>query len=169
VAAQKAALADRTPYDTGKRSEPKVWTKSHIEDDDDYGKVDFENDEGGTLATLYIEKDEDGTYALRGDANEPLKVEIETDEDPLDPVLIQPSEALKTKVRDTIEELYSPYEREEATVYWQEGQALILVPGEKHVRKQQIIMVHEPGYPYADIDSAIVKGWESGVQRTRID
>ena len=72
--------ADRTPYDTGKRSEPMVWTKSHIQSDDDYGKVDFEDDAGGTLATLYIEQDPDGTYALRGYANEPLKVEIEMEE-----------------------------------------------------------------------------------------
>lgn len=72
--------ADRTPYDTGKRSEPKVWTKSHFESDEDYGKVDFENDEGGTIATLYIEQEADGSYTLKGYANEALKIEIEVDE-----------------------------------------------------------------------------------------
>jgi hypothetical protein len=73
-------MSKRTPYDTGKRSEPKLWTKGHIEDDDDYGKVDFEDDAGGTLATLYIEKDGDG-YVLRGYHNEPLKVEIDDQSD----------------------------------------------------------------------------------------
>ena len=57
-------MSNRTPYDTGKRSEPKVWTSGHIEDDDDYGKVDFEDDAGGTLATLYIEQ-EDGGAVLK--------------------------------------------------------------------------------------------------------
>jgi hypothetical protein len=71
----------RTPYDTGKRSEPKVWTERHIEDEGDYGKVDFEDDAGGTVATLYIEKDDDGIYVLRGYANERLKVEIEQNEE----------------------------------------------------------------------------------------
>jgi hypothetical protein len=70
-------MTQRTPYDTGKRSEPKVWTSGHIEDDDDYGKVDFEDDAGGTLATLYIEQEADRSYTLRGYTNEPLKVEID--------------------------------------------------------------------------------------------
>lgn len=69
-----------TPYDTGKRAEPKVWTRSHIEDDDDYGKVDFDTDSDYTVATLYIEKDADGTFALRGYSNEPLKIEVDINE-----------------------------------------------------------------------------------------
>lgn len=77
-------MSKRTPYDTGKRSEPKVWTKGHIESDEDYGKVDFEDDAGGTIATLYIEQGEDGTYTLRGHTNQPLKLDIEAN-DPSDP------------------------------------------------------------------------------------
>jgi hypothetical protein len=69
-------MSRRTPYDTGKRSEPKAWTLRHMDDDDDYGKVDFEDDAGGTLATLYIEQDEDG-WVLKGYTNEPLRVEID--------------------------------------------------------------------------------------------
>lgn len=156
-----------TPYDTGKRAEPKVWEDRHIEDDDDYGKVDFNTDEDYTIATLHIEQGDDGSFTLSGNANEVLKLDIDfnTVEQP---TFIQPSDALRAKVQATIADLYSPYEREEAEVYWQEGQALILVPGEKHVRKQQIIMVHEPG-SFSDVNSAIVKDWETGVQRTRID
>lgn len=75
-------MSNRTPYDTGKRSEPKVWTSGHIEDDDDYGKVDFEDDAGGTLATLYIEQSEDRShYTLKGYTNEPLTVEIDDQSD----------------------------------------------------------------------------------------
>ncbi|MGZ4659676.1 MAG: hypothetical protein ACXVYB_00185 [Arthrobacter sp.] len=75
-------MSKRTPYDTGKRSEPKVWTSAHIEDDDDYGKVDFEDDAGGTLATLYIEQSDDRTtYTLKGFTNESLKIDIDSDED----------------------------------------------------------------------------------------
>lgn len=69
--------ADLTPYDTGKRLEPRQWEKRHFEDADDYGKVDFDNEESATIATLYIEREADGSYTLRGYTNEPLKVEIE--------------------------------------------------------------------------------------------
>lgn len=164
-------MSKLTPYDTGTRAEPKVWLADHRESDEDYGKVDFNDSEDYTIATLHIEKAEGGGgYTLSGYSNEVLKVDIDFNVfDELQPVFIQPSEALQAKVREVIDGLYSPYEREEAETYWQDGKALILVPGEKHVRKQQVIMVHEPGYPYADIDSAIVKGWETGVQRTRID
>jgi hypothetical protein len=69
-----------TPYDTGKRAEPKVWEERHRKDDDDFGKVDFNADSDYTIATLYIEQEEDGSYTLKGYANEALKVEIEVNE-----------------------------------------------------------------------------------------
>ena len=72
---------ERTPYDTGKRAEPRPWTAPHRESEDDYGKVDFEDDAGGTVATLYVEKDDDGSYVLRGYTNEPLRVEIDDQSD----------------------------------------------------------------------------------------
>jgi hypothetical protein len=77
-------MSKRTPYDTGKRSEPRPWTAPHRESDDDYGKVDFEDDAGGTIATLYIEQEDDRSYTLKGYTNEPLRVEIEQ-EDPEEP------------------------------------------------------------------------------------
>ena len=78
-AALRAAL---TPYDTGKRAEPKVWEKRHRESDDDFGKVDFNNEEDYTLATLYIERQaDDKGYVLKGYTNEPLKVEIDDQSD----------------------------------------------------------------------------------------
>jgi hypothetical protein len=81
VAAQQAAVANLTPYDKGTRAEPKVWEKRHRESDDDFGKVDFNAEDDYTIATLYIEKGEDGSYTLKGYANEPLKVEIEMEEE----------------------------------------------------------------------------------------
>jgi hypothetical protein len=72
-----------TPYDTGKRAEPKQWEKRHFEDEDDYGKVDFNADDDFTIATLYLERDPDGTYVVRGYTNESLRVEIESN-DPTD-------------------------------------------------------------------------------------
>jgi hypothetical protein len=65
-----------TPYDTGQRAEPKVWESRHRESDNDYGKVDFNAEDDATIATLYIERDKDGTYAIRGYTSEPLKIEI---------------------------------------------------------------------------------------------
>jgi hypothetical protein len=60
-----------TPYDTGKRGEPHPWEiapsllegMSPIERElevERYGKVDFDNDEGRTIATVWIERDELG-------------------------------------------------------------------------------------------------------------
>lgn len=77
LAAEAARRASLTPYDTGRRAEPKVWEARHRETADDFGKVDFDAEDDFTIATLYIERDADGTYALRGYMNHPLKVEIE--------------------------------------------------------------------------------------------
>lgn len=69
---------DVTPYDTGERLEPRVWKERHRESVDDYGKVDFNDDGDYTVATLYIERLGDDGYVLKGYANEPLRVEVET-------------------------------------------------------------------------------------------
>jgi hypothetical protein len=71
-----------TPYDTGERLAPIPWVQGEakrrgIAEKDDYGKVDFDDDESSTVATLWIEKGPDGTYVLKGYTNDPLKVEIE--------------------------------------------------------------------------------------------
>lgn len=57
-----------TPYDTGARLQPQVWVSADgrrpTEDDDDrYGKVDFDNDESATLGTVHAER-VDGTYVV---------------------------------------------------------------------------------------------------------
>ena len=53
-------MPNLTPYDTGVRLEPHAWIGSHLHTHDDYGKVDFENDESATEITLYIERADDG-------------------------------------------------------------------------------------------------------------
>lgn len=50
-----------------------------LKPEDDYGRVDFDDEESSTVATLYIQKLEDGSYALRGHTNVPLKIEIQGD------------------------------------------------------------------------------------------
>lgn len=53
-----------TPYDTGARCQPKVWPLHAGEDNEDrYGKVDFDNDESATVTTVYVESGDDG-YVL---------------------------------------------------------------------------------------------------------
>ena len=64
-----------TPYDTGSRAEPSTWTPSNSHlysmptDDrarilahhsDDFGKVDFDNPEGQTIATVWATPTADG-------------------------------------------------------------------------------------------------------------
>lgn len=52
-----------TPYDRGTRLEPRIWVKNGTTGtemprpalDDDYGRVDFDNDEGATDLTLYVD------------------------------------------------------------------------------------------------------------------
>lgn len=78
-----ALRAARTPYDTGNRLEPRPWTAPHRESEDDYGKVDFDAEDSFTVATLWIEKGDDGVYVLKGYINESLRVEIESN-DPTD-------------------------------------------------------------------------------------
>lgn len=69
-----------TPYDRGERLEPKPWVvhrRPVVYPDESYGRVDFDNDEAATVATLWIERREDGSYVLRGYNNEPLEVQID--------------------------------------------------------------------------------------------
>jgi hypothetical protein len=72
--------AGLTPYDRGERLEPKPWVRPVPlirREDEDYGKVDFDDDGDYTVATLWIERREDGSYVLKGYNNEPLEVEID--------------------------------------------------------------------------------------------
>ena len=43
-----------TLFDTGEALQPKPWPVSSMQDDDDWGKVDFDNDEKATELTLSI-------------------------------------------------------------------------------------------------------------------
>lgn len=157
-----------TPYDTGKSAEPKVWEKRHRESEDDFGKVDFNAEDDHTIATLAIKRGEDGGYTLTGYANEPLTVDIDFQGADEEPLIIQPTAALKSNVKDTITLLRTSYERDAAEVYWADNghRAMILVPGEKHVRKQLLINVTDVGE--GEDSSAYVKGWADGVRETRL-
>ena len=60
-------MAEPTPYDTGKRLEPHVWvrngrsgSKGHTRPakEEEYGRVDFDLDDGTTFLTLFIQPDQ---------------------------------------------------------------------------------------------------------------
>lgn len=163
-----------TPYDTGARLEPKPWHVQPLnlpkpEEADRYGRVDFDNDAGETVLTARIERNEDGeSYTLHAYVHGEEKVSIELTEEDQESLILQPSAALQEKVRQTIDELSTETERMASEVYWQQGQALILVGGETGYRKQQAIVVYEPECTYGVTMSAIVKGWANGVRDTRI-
>lgn len=51
-----------TPYDTGARLQPFAWREPR--EDEGYGNVDFDNDEGGTELTIHVSRNEDGTLTV---------------------------------------------------------------------------------------------------------
>lgn len=51
-----------TPYDTGAVAEPFIW--EHYGETDRYGRVDFDNDESSTVATVWASRNQDGSYTL---------------------------------------------------------------------------------------------------------
>lgn len=73
------------PYDSGYRLEPRVWVQNGVtgqEDPrpsipDDYGRVDFEDDEGNAAFTAWIQKTEAG-YILRVDEHQNVELAVET-------------------------------------------------------------------------------------------
>lgn len=67
-------MPDLTPYDTGERLEPHRW-RERPEAPEDYGKVDFEDDESATVATLHFERTETG-YRLVVECDQELDVQI---------------------------------------------------------------------------------------------
>jgi hypothetical protein len=153
-----------TPYDTGDRLEPNSWTARNQPKTsrEDYGKVDFDNEEGATALTLHATRNDDGdSYTLH---IENVSVGLAVVGDDSAPKMEVASKTLQEKVGETIAKLRTPYEQEIAEVYWNHRQAVIVVPGEKHVRKQQIILVADAGF----IMSAKAGGWHNGVRDTRI-
>ena len=74
-------MATLTPYDTGKRAEPHTWVTSTAgltaTNEDDFGKVDFDNDEGNTVATIWLELNEhSGQYIVHITKHAPLGLRI---------------------------------------------------------------------------------------------
>ena len=71
-------MSTLTPYDTGTRAEPRPWVNddqtagsdgSRRAEPDDYGRVDFDDDSGSTVATVYVENRQ-GRYVVVVDAHE---------------------------------------------------------------------------------------------------
>lgn len=59
-----------TPYETGERLEPELWNVYPVWQPDTYGtgegwgKVDFDDENATTHATIHGERNEDGTYTI---------------------------------------------------------------------------------------------------------
>lgn len=68
-----------TPYDRGVRGEPKVWphaTRKDLEsmspieleiEENRFGRVDFDDDEGATLLNVHVQREADGRIFLHVD------------------------------------------------------------------------------------------------------
>lgn len=72
-----------TPYETGERLEPELWNVHLVWQPDTYGtgegwgKVDFDDNNEITHATIYGERNDDGTYTIHIQGHIPgLKIEF---------------------------------------------------------------------------------------------
>lgn len=59
-----------TPYDTGARCEAHVWIPgdtpvSESCPAENFGKADFDDEEGWTVVTIWVEKSNDGTHCVK--------------------------------------------------------------------------------------------------------
>jgi hypothetical protein len=75
-------MSNLTPYDTGQRAEPKLWVTStqglgKTNDPDDWGKVDFESDSGETVAVVYMQLGDDGSYTLHVECWDDITIQRE--------------------------------------------------------------------------------------------
>lgn len=66
MAAEMREARKLTPYDTGERLFPDPWDldAGHLETGDDYGKVDFDTDEGSTVCTVHVERRPGGGWTV---------------------------------------------------------------------------------------------------------
>ena len=64
-----------TPYDTGQRAEPRVWTNAGDSldqfgpiargmEEDRYGRVDFDDENGDSLFTVWVDRNEQGARVV---------------------------------------------------------------------------------------------------------
>ena len=68
---QSVNQPELTPYNTGERCEPMLWQKNHTEvlaamrdEPGDIGNVDFDDDEGRTIVTVHVSRNDDGTHTV---------------------------------------------------------------------------------------------------------
>lgn len=161
-----------TPYDTGDKLQPHLWSVNRWETVvENFGKVDFETEEGTTALTVHAARNEDRNKG--GDASYTLHivnhgVDLAVESDEKDAVILAPSRALREAVLEVVNSLGTEIEKQEAEVFWSVHQAMVIVPGEEGVRKQQAIIVNETRERRIDIMSATVGPWSAGVKETRI-
>jgi hypothetical protein len=77
-------MPDLTPYDRGEVLQPDVWhpENASVAHDADYGKVDFDTDEGQTLLTVRAvpegpESDDDVELHITNHGDRPLRIFID--------------------------------------------------------------------------------------------
>ena len=78
-----------TPYDNGTRLKPHVWVRGDVAtpgglprrtEEDDYGRVDLDDDEGRTVLTLYVERTAEGYTLHVENLTDSLRIEVDHDE-----------------------------------------------------------------------------------------
>lgn len=96
-------MAEQTPYDTGERLEPHVWVTNGIvvpgghprfAEEGEYGRVDFDADDGTTVLTLHVQRADNGYRMVVDQHGEEYLHVVGANEPPMlvDPALQQDAE-----------------------------------------------------------------------------
>lgn len=153
--------AELTPYDTGERLEPRPWVQPGTQPKNlaAYGRVDFDNEESSTALTVFVDRDlgNHNSYTLHF---ENVNVELSL-----------ARRQFSANYCGTLQgsSAAGPTHHHRPTHEHRAGRSPGLlerpsgchrVPGEEHVRKQQVIMVTEG----RGVLSGKVGSWGNGVE-----
>lgn len=117
-----------SPYDHGTRLEPNPWVKNGVTGNDeprpasadDYGRVDFDNEEGATEFTVWAVPTEDGIM-IRVDSMSEAPITVETETDRL---------AREAQVAKLYQQLEAVSIEAPDSISWNgEGEPVIFAPG----------------------------------------
>lgn len=181
-------MSELTPYDTGERLEPHVWVRGQTASpggrprratQSDYGRVDFDTDDGTTALTLYVAPAKHG-YMVHADQHDDEYLQLAAINEL--PVIDGPTTELDPAYRERQAMLLEAGLREVADTYsehvyyledgdtdaFSPGNHLFVPAGPNDGTWFAIEDIYERPHAYMDDPDSVLIGWawhESGLQR----